>query len=305
MFSSQITISGMIDVEKKLQNIFPGQYPVVLSSGRVALKFALEHIGVNRLNTIAVFPNASHCVLDSICRVTTPQPFTDNFSGVGIYYHQWGYFQNEKNKMQIIEDSVDSLYAPGAKLFSMGGNYEVWSFPKILATVSGGVLWCRSLKDAIEIRKKRDARGGSLFIFLMRILSKYFNIFYYPWHGLELEFGKISNFEKKEILAAISSWEDIVEDRKKKYSIISPFSILPNHVDLDRLPSNVPVELALTESELKDLGISSGYRYFYFIGSGKQYMKKVLPIPIHQDVSLDWLKRVASVLSQKSAMHKN
>ena len=55
-----------------------------------------------------LFPYASHCVINTVSRLTTPVTYEANATKQ-ICYHQWG-ITSFNEKKPIIEDSVDSLY---------------------------------------------------------------------------------------------------------------------------------------------------------------------------------------------------
>ena len=148
--------SEVSTAERLLTELFPSGYPVLCSSARAAIAMVLEHCGASRPELVAVFPYASHCVLDAISRQATPQTYSREHLRIAIEYHQWGYVQTRRTTTPIlIEDAVDTLCVPGEPLFPLAGSYEIWSLPKILGTTSGGVIWCRDESDAEEIRDLR------------------------------------------------------------------------------------------------------------------------------------------------------
>ena len=278
-------------IEDKLQEMFPTGFPVLCSSGRSALTFALIESNVTRTDLIGVFPYASHCVLDAISRIATPLPGpTAIKSSLRVVYHQWGYVQETNLPKNSIEDCVDSLCIPGAALFPGGGYFEVWSLPKILGTTSGGVLWCKDQETAKKIRYLRDRRRGGIFQWLLKLLTLKIELIYAYWQGAECDGGSISRFQTGEIITAIRKWDDIVDARIKNLEKIWPLSLECLDKPIDRLPSVVPIHFKQLESKIYEYGISSGFRMFERIkGNSERALLKVLPVPIHQDVTVIWL----------------
>ena len=281
------------EIEDKLQEMFPTGFPVLCSSGRSALTLALIESNVTRSDLIGVFPYANNCVLDAISRVATPLAGpTAIESSLRVVYHQWGYVQEINLPKNSIEDCVDSLCVPGATLFPGGGRFEIWSLPKILGTTSGGVLWCNNEEVAKNIRRLRDSKGSGLFQWILRLFSQIIKPVYAYWQGAECDKGSVSRFQTGEIMMAIRKWDDFVDDRSKKLDKIWPLALDCLNKPIDRLPSVVPVLVKdeLSESEIHQYGLSSGFRMFERIEENKsRELLKVLPVPIHQDVTADWM----------------
>jgi putative PLP-dependent aminotransferase (TIGR04422 family) len=278
-------------IEEKFKQLFPSGYPVLCSSGRAALVLALTESTVNRSSHVGVFPYASHCVLDAIARVATPLSGpTARSASLRVVYHQWGYVQETNLPPNSIEDCVDTLCVPGAKLFPGGGRFEVWSLPKILGVTSGGILWCRDEETAIKIRALRDERGSSILQWILRLGASKNPKLYSYWQGAECGLGQVYFFQTGDILKGLLRWESIVTDRLSKINLIWPLAAdwLPQPAE--RLPCVVPINLELSDEVIEKLGIASGYRMMERVTKGREHnMHKMLPIPIHQDVSIPWV----------------
>jgi putative PLP-dependent aminotransferase (TIGR04422 family) len=279
----------IVVIENHLREMFPSGYPVLCSSGRAALNLVLTQKGANRGDFVGVFPFASHCVLDSISRIATPLCGPTSLeASLRVVYHQWGFVQEEFLSSNSIEDCVDTLCLPGTKLFPGGGGYEIWSLPKILGTSSGGVLWCRDKDAADAIKAKRDQRGGGFLGWVMRLLGYQFPSTQKYWHGTESSIGGVSLLQTGEILHAIKNWDMVVKDRIIKLEMVWPYAVKWLQKPHNRLPPVVPVECTLTDEEVLECGISTGYRMFERVDKyGGRQLIKTLPIPIHQDISLD------------------
>lgn len=275
--------------------MFPSGYPVLLSSGRSALVLSLDNSGCNRSDLVGIFSYASHCVLDAVARVATPLAGSSQRSAkLRIVYHQWGYVQEYGLPDNTIEDSVDTLCIPGADLFSGGGRFEIWSLPKILGTTSGAVLWCRDKKTALEISNLRDKKGGGVLQWLFRLLSARSTTFYDYWQGREGNLGAVSRAQTGELLSAIRHWDLLVYDRTKKLEAI--WTLAPDWLTYNpnRLPIVVPIDVVIPIERVKKLGLTAGYRMFERVyADGSTELVKLLPIPIHQGVSLKWLNTVS------------
>ena len=94
---------------------------------------ALAESNLCRTDIVGIFPYASHCVLDTISRIATPNKLSA-LNRENVVYHQWGYVYNNPSISPNIEDAVDSLLTYGRHLFPTGGNFEIWSLPKIFST---------------------------------------------------------------------------------------------------------------------------------------------------------------------------
>jgi putative PLP-dependent aminotransferase (TIGR04422 family) len=289
-------------VENKLSEMFPSGYPVLCSSGRSALYLALSASGTSRQSFVGVFPYASHCVLDSISRIATPSTgITANSAALRVVYHQWGYIQEHSLASNTIEDCVDTLCIPGTDLFPGGGDFEIWSLPKILGTTSGGILWCKNREKALQVKKLRDSRGSSFFQWILRLLSKNSSLVYNYWQGTESVTGRPSLLQTGEIMSAISQWNNIVQDRKKKLDLAWPLALKGLKKPVHRLPTVVPVESQIEETTLHKLGVSSGYRMFEIVNEdGSRRMIKVLPLPVFQGVDTNWLMGMHNILLSKT-----
>jgi putative PLP-dependent aminotransferase (TIGR04422 family) len=279
-------------IEDRLKEMFPSGYPVLCTSGRSALVLALMQSGVKRNDQVGIFPYASHCVLDAVSRFGTPLNGKGAVSAnIRLVYHQWGYIQETNLPENTIEDCADTLCRPGTPLFPAGGRYEIWSLPKILGTTSGGVLWCRDEFTAISLRKIRDAKSNGSFQWLLRLLLSKFPGLYNYWQGAEGGLSNVSRLQTGEILAAIRKWDIIVSDRQKKLELVWPYAVKYLQRPINRLPSVVPLKTEILETELVALGINTGFRMFERVEQDKsRFLEKVLPLPVHQDMSMKKLE---------------
>ena len=291
-------------IEAAIQRLFPTGYPVAFSSGRAGLAATLSAIGLSRPDLVRVPPYASHCVLEAVSRVATPMPAgAKGKHAAWLLYHQWGYVQSPPaTEAVLIEDACDSFCQVGAPLFPAGGQFELWSLPKILGCCGGGIIWCRNEQDADRLRDTRDSRGGTASLqWLLRMAgSRYPSLGDY-WSGREAACGPLSRIAAADILAAIERWPDCAAMRRERLARLEsriPAWLPRPHA---RLPCVVPVPAsAQVEEKIRALGITTGFRHFErTMPDGTIQYVKAFPLPIHQDVDLVMLQEVLALLEQR------
>lgn len=292
---SRIIYSKKISsIEDTLETLFPSGYPVLCSSGRAAIGLALEFLDLKRNDFLGVFPFASHCVLDAVSRYTTPLTGRSSKNTKNrIVYHQWGYVQEYNLPANTIEDCVDTLCVPGAKLFPAGGIFEIWSLPKILGTSSGGVLWCRDKEVANQIRAIRDSRKYSGIIqWYLKLFSYKFPSLLSYWTGVEASNGKLSFLQTGEIHYSLNNWQKFIDDKLNRVEIAS--RLFPSWLKQtpDRIPSIIPVELTISSEKFVNWGLSSGMRTFEKYIKKKSKLIQVFPLPLHSQIPLKRFKKI-------------
>jgi putative PLP-dependent aminotransferase (TIGR04422 family) len=289
------SFTDISEIEQRFSAMFSGGTPVLFSSGRAALVHALLIGGYGRGDKVGVFPFASHCVLDAVSRVATPAEIGTG-TQLNVIFQQWGFIQHHDLTLIDIEDCVDSLLVPGGRLFPGGGGFELWSLPKIVGTTGGAVLWCRSDETALALRQLRDKRQGANLLWILRLLGTDSALLHAFWEGAEASYGRPSRLQLGEILVAIQTWKEIVEDRQKKLDLVWPMAPSWLQRPEDRLPCVVPVELSkgADGGQLSQkLGLSVGQRMIEKLNvSGNRDLVRVLPIPIHQDISLTRIDQI-------------
>lgn len=308
LFSSLAHLSrwpAELHANQLLTTMWPSGHPVVLSSGRAALTWAVKLFGLARADSVRLFPFASHCVIDAVGRIATPTGHDSDKlkaeSGVTLHHHQWGYEMPVHEAVgELIEDSVDSLYVPGSRLFASGGRFEIWSLSKILGTMGGGVLWCKNLGDAEAVRdfightknhpSFRWAARAAIAVRQLPMTSAL-------WSSAEnLSSGAPSRLLMMEIESRIHHWAILVEERNARLRRIanSQVRLLEFPVRSDRLPCMLPV---LTDGkrieQLAGIGLPKELRHF-MNNVGK--MIPVYPLPIHQGVSDNVFEKALSIL---------
>lgn len=284
------------NVEQVLSKKFENTYPVICSSARSCINLLLEYMGFSRNSLVKVPAYASHCVLEAVSRTSTPVYFmTKEKTDLSLVYHQWGIPQEFRPNSSdlIIEDACDSIYQESNKMLFLNGNFEIWSLPKILGCSAGGVLWCRLSEDAEKLKELRDLRSTvpNLQWYLRLLGSKNSTAMKY-WNGIESISGQLPSGALSEILYSLDQYELILNDRKKRVEHVENFLNIDFSKKLyGRLPACLPIHINASkyvthnESEL-----NIGFRHFERINSeGISELKKVLPLPVHQDMPLSIL----------------
>lgn len=287
------------EVENLFQQSWPSGTPILLSSGRAALALALRTCGLSRPDVVRLFPYASHCVIESVGRVATPCAPAYHDWDASIHYHQWGY---ERRAVDVdIEDSVDSLYAPGAPLFASNGRFEVWSISKILGSSGGGVLWCQDPDDAArgkQILHSIDGQEGVRWALRAAGLFTRSKAIEGLWAAKESLGGRPTQFLASEVAHEFPKWERLVSDRRARLEEVLDrgISIVEIPSEFVRLPSILPLSLsALRVETLRTLGYEAAPKHF--LRSDGQ-MTQVLPLPIHHGVPDGLFARTVEALAR-------
>lgn len=206
-------------VEKFLEKNFNSGYPVVFSSGRAAISFALKFFYKNKY--VNLFPFASQCVVKSVLSAGLIPLTPLDYSKLDIAYHQWGKLNKSLMNAPFIEDAVDSFYPLHSNLLRQGGRFEIWSLSKILGLNYGAILWCRDKADAEKAKEVRNASTNHLKNMVRygsRRIMKIHKVFYSLWEEFEHEHIPLFSFEYGKILRRISKWESAYKVRLEHYS---------------------------------------------------------------------------------------
>lgn len=300
-FGSLLHLTGatLTAIEAALAQLFHDGQPVVVSSGRAGLAMTLEAIGLSRPDLVRVPPYASHCVLEAVARVATPLPAAATAGPAAhVIYHQWGYVQSRPNtNAELIEDACDTLCRPGARLFPLGGRFELWSLPKILGCSGGGIIWCRNADDAERLRHMREMRSnGATVQWLMRVLAT--ATLNECWEGREAGCGYLPRLAAADVIAAIERWSDLLARRRARLALLEPYLPAWLATTESRIPCVVPVHAdAALERKIRAFGITTGLRHFERVmPDGSAELVITLPLPIHQDIEMETLHKMLQIL---------
>jgi putative PLP-dependent aminotransferase (TIGR04422 family) len=296
------------EIEARLRSIFPSSDPVLFSSARAGLRAVLEVLGLSRPDLVWTPPFSSHCVLDAVAHVSTPVPVATDGIAVALVYHQWGHLQHADfpSKVRIIDDCADSLLIPGAPPFSNGSDYMLWSLPKVLATLGGGVVFCRRADDARALRTARAGRPSSLLQAFLRWRSKSSVRASAYWNGAEALQGELVAPLRRQVHRLLEQIHAVAEDRLSLLRNIS-FDLSQAFERSGRLPSNLPVAVPPQWQLVwgSDGIVSSGLRFFNAsrANPGVKWVR-VAPLPVHLDISSSNFQQMLSCLNLKDRPHE-
>ena len=183
-FQKKIIFNGFLSLKKNvnkilfIENFFKKKfgYDVKLfPSARSCIGVILRYLKIDRSDQVFINKWASHCVLNTFGAYTNISTSLKN-SNLIYCVHKWGQIQNityKKKGTKIIESSVDSIILKKNKLFFNNGDFEIFSLPKIIGSVAGGIVVSRN-KDFIEFCKAEQNKNKQLGIYQARIKFKGF-----------------------------------------------------------------------------------------------------------------------------------
>ena len=295
MFGPRISAS---DIETTVATLYPDAVPVLFSSARAGLTAILQLLNMGRPDIVWCPPYSSHCVLESIARLATPATTAIDQAKVALIYHHWGFVHRHTGLLPhttLIEDAVDTLFIPGTNPFALNGRFVLWSLPKVIATIWGGVVFCQNNEDARRLRAIREERYAFQTIqAVLRIAGDHSGMAAMYWHGSESQNGGLPCFALRQIKAHLNTLLHLVQQRIRLLEVIQDAGIkLP--LFAGRLPSNIPV--TIIEDSKKWWGIhsifSAGYRSMNLTCDyAENSWERVAPLPVHQDISSSSLKAV-------------
>jgi len=278
------------EVEERLRRLYPDAEPVLFSSARAGLSATLEHLGLGRPDKVWCPPFSSHCVFDAVARVATPTTEDGAAPAVALIYHQWGHVCRSTFPATtiLIEDAVDTLLVPGTSPFAIAGRFALWSLPKTIASLWGGVVFCRQADDATALRALRQGRGlpGGLQA-LLRLAGERHAWPAAYWHGAEATGGKLPVFALRHIADGLDRLDEYVASRRQRLAPLQTYSLAPPPPP-SRLPCCLPLPAAAGTPAILASGqaLTAGLRNFNSAGSlPEPRWTRVFPAPIHQDVS--------------------
>lgn len=275
--ASMAKFADIEQIEARLHQMFPSAHPVVTSSGRTALAIALASLSLGRIDRVAAYDFASHCVLDAISRIAMPVAADAQSVTARVVYHQWGFVQTiPAPPAAFIEDAIDTLCEPGCTLFPTGGMFEIWSLSKILGTLTGGVLWCRDEASADQAKGIRDARPTAPEQVVLRLLAGHVTAAHHYWHGRETLCGPLPRFAAGEIVRRLEHWHELCAHRRQRLKQLAHW--------LEGIEGRHPGRLAHALPLPLDKFPEVFRRQFEFPSRVFADHKPVFPLPLHAQV---------------------
>ncbi len=292
------------DVEELLKTLYPMTFPVLFTSARAGLSAVIFSMGLSRPDHVWLPEYSSHCVLEAVSLFATPTPAMCPNVKAALVFHQWGHIHkvNFPSNIEIIEDSADSLLIPGSSVFAIDGSrYVIWSLPKVIGTMSGGVVFCKFPEEAEKLRVIRDSRPSGALQMLLRIIGQRNNYAALYWNGVEASHGVVPLPFRRQIMRKLKEISTLVDRIADMLYALSPLEA-ERMISKGRLPSNIPLSVPSWWQEYWGEGrvFTAGLRHF---NSTRCYPNekwvKVAPLPIHCDINVNVLKEVKNKLEKE------
>ena len=185
---------------------------------------------------------------------------------------------------------MDSLIPKGGNIFPNDGRFEIISLTKVFGTLIGGLILCQSRQDAIKLKQQRDSANflGRMHFYL-RIASQISPKLYTYWSNAEPLNTFIPSIGIRDIWIKIQYLDELIDDRCKKIDALNDMSLNPAlPLPHGRYPCCWPISV----DELPNANQLKGQTIRHIHGKkGGDSYQKVLPLPIHQQVSLATIKK--------------
>ena len=190
----------------KIENFFEkklGYNVKLFPSGRAAIAIILRFLKINRSNEVFTEKWSSHCLFNTIGAYTNINTTLNN-PDIVICIHKWGKIKKVKikKKFKIVEDSVDSLIVNKKALFPNKGEFEIFSLPKIIGSISGGLVVSKN-KKFIKFCKQEQKTNKKLANYQAKerfnnfSKKKNFNTWlYYETWNTYTEYNSLINIER-------------------------------------------------------------------------------------------------------------
>ncbi len=278
-----------LEVERELQSLFPDTHPVLFSSARAGLTAVLQSLDLGRADKVWIPGFSSHCVIEAVGHYCAPTPDNGPQVAAALVYHQWGWLHriNFDDPVHVIEDAVDTMFQPGANIFGTQGAHVLWSLSKVLGSVGGGVVFCRTPAQAEKLRNIRATRPCSNIQGCLRLLTERSRKAHVYWNGAESLHGELQGAVRSQVLRLLGRYHNLFNDRLAILRFVLGEAYMKELNITDRLPSNLPLARSSTEDTAwgEKGRFIAGLRSFNMARSWPNAVwKKVAPLPVHRDV---------------------
>lgn len=142
-----------------------GYTSLVFPSARSCIAIIIRYLKLDRSKKVYIDKYSSHCLFNTIGAFTNVSIDLKN-PDLLIFNHKWGLIKKiSKNVFKnSIEDSVDSIILNKSAMFPNKGKFEIFSLPKIIGSISGGLLICKD-KKFIKFCKNEQKKNIKLGIY--------------------------------------------------------------------------------------------------------------------------------------------
>jgi len=287
-----------------------GYEVIVFSSARNALFTVVEALEMSRNSKVYIPPYSALCLYECFGRKINIS--TDLMSpDLVLINHKWGTHQitNSNNETALlIEDSCDAFLGSEDLMFPNNGRVQVISLPKILGTVSGGLLFFRDSKDPLlpKLRQMQMTGKTRNSLFLKKYVYYRFDMKRQKnWEQIEFESRGVSWADTLQILNALPEYDS---NRRKLQARRDSVASLMNKVNptnkylgpvaiISSLNSPLDVLTLHKGSILKIYHLDCSFRN----GENKPY-SEVAIFPIHLGISdkvfNENLMRISDLINQ-------
>jgi putative PLP-dependent aminotransferase (TIGR04422 family) len=288
--------SSNLEVRRRIETIegwfrgLVGREAVIFSSGRAAIAAILQVQGFNRSHLIYAPRWSSYCLLETICRKSSPTISIEQPVDAAIIVHKWGQIETFSRTFGglVIEDSVDNIILKGCRMFPNGGNYEVMSLPKIAASFSGGVAIAANAHLAEQLREiRRDNTRDAIYSAKLKYLAakRVASEDGVKWQDVEHRTYGLDAFALDNIEQSLPNLEKnraIIEARISDLRQDTQFSEFLLNKELLRSPPVVPIPT----SGLSHVPAGMMVRKFNFAGvADHARFESAVLLPIHFGIS--------------------
>ncbi len=288
------------ETEKIISDKFEYPYILLLSSGKSAIVSCLKALNIQREEYIGYSPYSNSCIFRTIGEMGSPIPLSinQNFK-CSLIFHQWGYIQKHNSESDVlIEDSVDSLILNNKTLFPNNGDFEIISLSKTLSLPYGAIVFCKNkdLYNELKIIRDRNKKLSKIQS-ILKYFSKHSQTLENYWQLMEIYNAHPGNILNNLIKEKFKNYNMIVEDRIKKIELLKDF--IEFKIELNRLPCVIPVSYEKLDinivSKINILKHTARHLNVNF-ETKKWNLKKFLPVPIHQDISMQEIEKIKNLI---------
>jgi putative PLP-dependent aminotransferase (TIGR04422 family) len=143
----------------EIESYFKKEYgfkAVLFPSARAGIASVLRYLKIDRSKEVFVNKWVSHCIFNTVGRYSN---ISTSFKSpnIALAVHKWGFEQilPSKKNLKIIEDSVDSIVLSTNDMFINNSEFEIISIPKVIGSISGGIVLTKNLKFYSKSKKEQ------------------------------------------------------------------------------------------------------------------------------------------------------